>query len=45
MHGGEKLVYIPALNASDQHAAVLAQLTLETGFELSKSKVSEHATG
>ncbi len=44
-HGGEKLVYIPALNASDQHAAMLAQLTLETGFELSKSKVSEHATG
>ncbi len=44
-HGGEKLDYIPALNASEQHAAMLAQLTLETGFELSKSKVSEHATG
>ena len=44
-HGGEKLDYIPALNASDQHADMLALLTLETGFELTKSKVSEHATG
>ena len=44
-YGGDKLSYIPALNASDQHAKVLVQLTLETGLELTKSKVSEHATG
>jgi len=44
-YGGEQLNYIPALNASDQHAELLAQLTLETGLELDKSKVSEHATG
>jgi len=43
-HGGKKLSYIPALNASEQHVLMLAHLTLETSIELNKSRINEHAT-
>lgn len=41
--GGKSLNYIPALNASDDHAELLATLTLETGTILSPKEIPKHA--
>lgn len=41
--GGKELKYIPALNASDDHARLLALLTLETSQILESTKINEHA--
>lgn len=40
--GGNHLNYIPALNASDEHAVMLANLTIHTAQALDKNNIAAH---
>lgn len=40
--GGNRLNYIPALNASEEHASLLANLTLTTAQALDKNNIAAH---
>ncbi|MBT8141410.1 MAG: ferrochelatase [Gammaproteobacteria bacterium] len=41
--GGRSLRYIPALNASEQHAQLMSNLALNTGIALDKNTIIKHA--